>query len=282
MVRGPLEEGIVGRAIGRGLLDVRVHDLREHTSDRHRVVDDMPFGGGPGMVMLGEGSVVYSIALPLEATDMSVSELRERDRQLQLISENFPEGALYQYIVTADGQRYSARVCGIRKSDKAAEHARKRAMKSAAKKSRQVQPETLEMAEYIMVLTTLQVEMAPARVLELYRSRWQVELAFKRIKTLLGAGHVPKAAPGLLEVAFQQEGQLAVGQPTGPHADGRSSRSAWPTPTPSRSRSWRREYARPGCAARVARSWNSLGRRWIALPSSRSSCATRSAVSTSA
>jgi hypothetical protein len=95
----------------------------------------------------------------------------------------------------ASGQRYSARVCGIRKSDKAAEHARKRAMKSAAKKSRQVQPQTLEMAEYIMVLTTLQVEMAPARVLELYRSRWQVELAFKRIKTLLGAGHVPKADP---------------------------------------------------------------------------------------
>ena len=39
MVRGPLEEGIVGRAIARGLLDVRVHDLRDHTSDRHRVVD---------------------------------------------------------------------------------------------------------------------------------------------------------------------------------------------------------------------------------------------------
>ena len=51
MVQGSLAEGIVGRAIERGLLDVRVHDLREHTTDRHRVVDDMPFGGGPGMVM---------------------------------------------------------------------------------------------------------------------------------------------------------------------------------------------------------------------------------------
>jgi tRNA (guanine37-N1)-methyltransferase len=54
MVRGPLEEGIVGRAIGRGLLDVRVHDLRDHTTDRHRVVDDVPFGGGPGMVLKPE------------------------------------------------------------------------------------------------------------------------------------------------------------------------------------------------------------------------------------
>ena len=51
MVTGPLAEGIVGRAIARGTLDVRVHDLRDFTTDRHRVVDDMPFGGGPGMVL---------------------------------------------------------------------------------------------------------------------------------------------------------------------------------------------------------------------------------------
>lgn len=54
MVNGALEEGIVGRAIGQGVLDVRVHDLREHTTDRHRVVDDVPFGGGPGMVLKAE------------------------------------------------------------------------------------------------------------------------------------------------------------------------------------------------------------------------------------
>ena len=51
MVKAPLAEGIVGRAIERRLLDVGVHDLREFTTDRHRVVDDMPFGGGPGMVL---------------------------------------------------------------------------------------------------------------------------------------------------------------------------------------------------------------------------------------
>jgi tRNA (guanine37-N1)-methyltransferase len=54
MVEGPLAEGIVGRAIARGVLDVRVHDLRESTSDKHRVVDDTPFGGGPGMVLKPE------------------------------------------------------------------------------------------------------------------------------------------------------------------------------------------------------------------------------------
>ena len=54
MVQAPLTEGIVGRAIDRGLIDVRVRDLREYATDRHRVVDDMPFGGGPGMVLKPE------------------------------------------------------------------------------------------------------------------------------------------------------------------------------------------------------------------------------------
>jgi tRNA (guanine37-N1)-methyltransferase len=54
MVEGPLAEGIVGRAIARGILNVAVHDLRRFTTDRHRTVDDMPFGGGPGMVLKPE------------------------------------------------------------------------------------------------------------------------------------------------------------------------------------------------------------------------------------
>ncbi len=47
----PLRESLLGKAIERGLLDVRVHDIRDHATDRHRQVDDEPFGGGPGMVM---------------------------------------------------------------------------------------------------------------------------------------------------------------------------------------------------------------------------------------
>ena len=51
---GPLGEGIVRRAIDRGLVDVRVHDLRDYTADRHRSVDDVSYGGGPGMVFKPE------------------------------------------------------------------------------------------------------------------------------------------------------------------------------------------------------------------------------------
>lgn len=49
-----LAEGVIARGIKKGLLDIRVHDLRDYATDRHRSTDDEAYGGGPGMVMLGE------------------------------------------------------------------------------------------------------------------------------------------------------------------------------------------------------------------------------------
>ena len=54
MVGAGLAEGVVSRGVERGLLDIQVHDLRDYTTDRHRSVDDVPYGGGPGMVMKPE------------------------------------------------------------------------------------------------------------------------------------------------------------------------------------------------------------------------------------
>jgi len=54
MVRGPLGQSIIGRALEEGKATLRVHDLRQWSTDKHRRVDDMPFGGGPGMVMTCE------------------------------------------------------------------------------------------------------------------------------------------------------------------------------------------------------------------------------------
>jgi tRNA (guanine37-N1)-methyltransferase len=54
MIEAGLAEGVVSRGVERGLLDVAVHDLRRWTTDRHRTVDDVPYGGGPGMVMKAE------------------------------------------------------------------------------------------------------------------------------------------------------------------------------------------------------------------------------------
>jgi tRNA (guanine37-N1)-methyltransferase len=54
MVEPLLTSGVLGRAIAGGVLDVKVRDLRDFTYDRHRVVDDVPYGGGPGMVLKPE------------------------------------------------------------------------------------------------------------------------------------------------------------------------------------------------------------------------------------
>jgi tRNA (guanine37-N1)-methyltransferase len=54
MIVAGLAEGVVSRGIERGLIDIAVHDLRDYTHDRHRTVDDVPYGGGPGMVMKPE------------------------------------------------------------------------------------------------------------------------------------------------------------------------------------------------------------------------------------
>ena len=51
MIDAALAEGVVGRAREHGVIDVRARDLRDFTTDRHRTVDDVPYGGGPGMVM---------------------------------------------------------------------------------------------------------------------------------------------------------------------------------------------------------------------------------------
>src|SRR5246500_4806479 len=54
MFVGPLDESIIKRAREAGLLDLRIHNLRDYAHDRHRTVDDRPFGGGPGMLLKPE------------------------------------------------------------------------------------------------------------------------------------------------------------------------------------------------------------------------------------
>lgn len=82
MIETPVSEGIVARAVERGLVAIGVHDLRQFTDDKHRNVDDAPFGGGPGMVMKAEPffRAVESIA-PERAADVAIVLLSPRGRR---------------------------------------------------------------------------------------------------------------------------------------------------------------------------------------------------------
>ena len=68
MFAGPMDESIIKRARQKGLLDLNIHDLRTWTHDRHRTVDDRPFGGGPGMLLKPEPLFEAIEALSREKT----------------------------------------------------------------------------------------------------------------------------------------------------------------------------------------------------------------------
>ena len=68
MFAGPLDESIVQRAREKGVLELAVHNLREYTHDRHKTVDDRPFGGGPGMLLKPEPVFEAIEALERETT----------------------------------------------------------------------------------------------------------------------------------------------------------------------------------------------------------------------
>jgi hypothetical protein len=96
-------------------------------------------------------------------------------------------------VCTRDGDLLiTGRICGIKKSKEAAEKARSKVIKDSRRRGREPQPETLEAAGYVFVFTTLDRRFPATMVLEMYRGRWQVELAFKRLKSIMQLGHLKK------------------------------------------------------------------------------------------
>ena len=92
--RGPLDHGITRRAREMGLVEIEVHDLRGFTHDKHRTVDDRPFGGGEGMVLKPEP--IFECLEPLG--------LAARDQRL--------EGSVQQSVIllSAQGERFTQKV----------------------------------------------------------------------------------------------------------------------------------------------------------------------------
>jgi hypothetical protein len=90
-------------------------------------------------------------------------------------------------------QRFSGRVCAIRKSQEAITRAQRKIELKVKRGKGTLSPQRLEYACFVMVFTTLSPEAAPTdSVLEGYRLRWQIELTFKRLKSIVQLGHVPK------------------------------------------------------------------------------------------
>ena len=94
-----------------------------------------------------------------------------------------------------DGGWVQGRLIALKRSAEATRVARRRLEINASKKQKTVSPESWEAAQYFFLWTTLAKSFAASGVLELYRLRWQIELAFKRMKSIMGLGHLPKKDP---------------------------------------------------------------------------------------
>lgn len=155
------------------------------------------------------GDVIVRLALgnfPLEHPDGSKFELLSSLRKLR-----GRQTREWDVQFEANGKRIAARLCAIRKSRAMAERDREKLRKQRRKKQKVAHPDTLEATGYVFVLTTLsKSELSTQQVLELYRARWQVELSFKRLKSLLGIGHVPKNQPDTARAWIQAKLLVAV------------------------------------------------------------------------
>jgi tRNA (guanine37-N1)-methyltransferase len=103
MVGATLAEGIIARARANGLLDIRVHDLRDFTTDRHRVVDDVPFGGGPGMVLKPEPLFAAVEAICATRSAEAVASGRSGSESRDDVSRR--EGGRAVVLTSPDGER---------------------------------------------------------------------------------------------------------------------------------------------------------------------------------
>jgi len=116
------------------------------------------------------------------------------------------------------GQHYPMRLVALRKSQAAAEHEQLRLQRKAKHKGHRIDPRTLQAAHFVLLLTDLDAEqLPPAQALELYRLRWQIEIAFKRLKSLLHLDQLRAKDPALARTYLYAKllGALLVEELTG-------------------------------------------------------------------
>jgi hypothetical protein len=188
-------------------------------------IGDRAYGktGDLAHVVQRQGAVITRFAW--SALPLWVSQDERFDLLAHLRTLQGPAVGDWPVALKHEGRLIAGRVCAVKKSRQAAEEAQRQAVRKAQKNEVQITPETLEAANYIFVFTTLRAPaMGPTRVLEFYRGRWQVELVFKRLKSLLGLGHLPKHDEqtarawihGKLFVALLLEAMLRSGETFSP------------------------------------------------------------------
>ena len=140
------------------------------------------------------------VLVRFHSTNLPLFNRRGQPLSLLPYLRSLPEGQAADWDVwfkdPANGSLVKGRILALRKSKEAMEKAKKQLRRSASKKGTKLKPETLEYAEYFIQFTTLnRHHFKGDGLLRLYRNRWQIELMFKRLKSIIGIGHLPKHNP---------------------------------------------------------------------------------------
>ena len=217
-----IDASSIRRRGGRGT-DARLHlslNMRTHRIDQVELTDaragetldrftfkygdiaitDRGYAHREAMASVAKAGAYFVVRLPwsnvpLETAQGEAFDLFAALRSLdEATAEEFPV-----QFRTPDGELVRCRFVAVRKSEAEAAKSRKRALKERGKHGK-VDPRTLEAAGYVFVLTNLPSEISAQSVLELFRFRWQVEMKFKTLKSVLHLGNVPVRSPELLRV----------------------------------------------------------------------------------
>jgi len=129
--------------------------------------------------------------LPLHNVDGKPFQLLKKLRKLSI-----GEVGEYNVVVQRDGKEIKGRICALKKDERSAELARKKVRRNASKgRIKVIKEATIEYAGYVLIFTTLPPEVNAVKVMDIYRYRWQIELVFKRLKSIISAAPLYKKEP---------------------------------------------------------------------------------------
>lgn len=159
------------------------------------VVADRGFANPPGVAHVHQAGAAVVVRMNLVTLPL-YDEAGHRLDVLDCVrSLDKGQCAAWPARVKQGRQSIAGRLCAVRKSDAASHKAQARVRRESQRCGTAVQPQTLEAAGYVLVFTTLDDQFPVSEVMELYRARWQIELVFKRLKSLTQLGHLKKHDP---------------------------------------------------------------------------------------
>jgi len=160
------------------------------------IIADRIYGSYNGIEHCLNGGADFAIRLKKNCFKMWNAEGQAVDllKKLRLLVDDEVMNA-HVRIQGSAGKDIALRVCAIRKTPESIEQTHKKMCRQESKKSTVFGDDTKEFNEYIVLITSLPDEISAQQILELYRLRWQVEIYFKRLKSIMDFGELPKRRP---------------------------------------------------------------------------------------